>query len=200
MKVLWFILLLSSLPSFAGEVANGGAGNGASSDQPQSYFKQTESIDADTSPFAISAKECGEANQNQCTPDRLKGKTMCGMAVRLTVKCMSKVLGHDSGCSGQCGNGKDFVNCSNGELEKCGYKKIIPTTSKECTLPGAVLAYSKSPTMRGRIYGHVEFVCGKEEYCSIYSKPHKKPWPRETADGCWYPDLDAQKKSREVGV
>lgn len=136
--------------------------------------------------FSSAAQECGEAKQKECAPDNFGGRTMCGMAVARMLKCMAPVVGAREGCTGGCGHGKDFVNCNTGQMEKCGYTKLPPTDSR-CKMAGAVLAYAQSPTARGQIYGHVEFVCGNNRFCSVYKDPHDRPWPRYPADSCWYP-------------
>jgi len=139
--------------------------------------------------FMPAAKECGEKAQIECQPSRRGGRTMCGEAVGEAIKCMNERLRLSMAkrCGGHCGNGKEWVNCENGELDACGYKKVSDPDSPECLKPGAVRAYSKSPTTRGQIYGHVEFVCGVQQFCSVYHQPHEKPWPREIPDACWVP-------------
>jgi hypothetical protein len=134
-------------------------------------------------PFQGSAESCGKNAQQRCSPSHFGGRTMCGLAVSQMIKCMAA---NHPGCTGKCGNGKDFVSCGNGQMVKCGYKKM-PPGSTECKMPGAVLAYTHTPTARGSVYGHVEFVCGRNQYCSVYSGPHNRPWPRAPADACWYP-------------
>jgi hypothetical protein len=139
-----------------------------------------------TTSFTNTAKECGEAKQKSCSPANFGGRTMCGRAVAEMIKCMAPSLGAGDGCQGGCGNGKDYVNCKNGQMEKCGYAKISPTDPR-CNSAGAVLSYAQSPTARGSIYGHVEFVCGNNRFCSVYKEPHDRPWPRYPADTCWFP-------------
>ncbi len=141
---------------------------------------------ADSGPFAQTAKECGESRQARNTPANHGGRTMCGRAVAEMIKCMAPSIGGASNCQGNCGNGKDFVRCTNGQMDKCGYAKISPTDER-CKQAGAVLSYTKSPTSRGAMYGHVEFVCGANKYCSVYRAPHDRPWPRTPADSCWFP-------------
>jgi len=138
-------------------------------------------------PFEDMAKKCGTEKQAECTPDKMGGRTMCGRAVAKMLECMKTTVGGSAKCTGRCGNGKDFVNCQNKEMETCGYQKIDDPKDERCRMPGAVLAYTKSPTARGAMYGHVEFVCGRDEYCSVYTKKHERPWPRSPADSCWYP-------------
>lgn len=137
-------------------------------------------------PFEEAARRCGEDMQRLCSPARL-GTTMCGMAVGKMLECMKgNIPGASAGCTGRCGHGKMFVACDNGQMKNCGYQKLSPNDNK-CKMPGAVLAYSQSPTTRGRAYGHVEFVCGQGRYCSVYSQPHGRPWPYPVPDACWYP-------------
>ena len=138
------------------------------------------------SAFANTAKECGEAKQKSCAPSVFGGKTMCGRAVGEMIKCMANTIGGKDGCQGGCGNGKDFVNCSNGQMEKCGYTKISPTDPR-CNSAGAVLSYAQSETTRGKKFGHVEFVCGNNRFCSVYAQTQDHPWPRYPADACWFP-------------
>jgi hypothetical protein len=141
----------------------------------------------DSGPFARTAEECGEAKQRECSPSNFGGRTMCGLAVAKMIACMAPSIGGTSACNGSCGNGKDFVKCQNGQMEKCGYAKIENPDDPRCKQSGAVLSYTKSPTARGSIYGHVEFVCGANKYCSVYKGPHDRPWPRSPADACWFP-------------
>ncbi len=140
----------------------------------------------DSGPFSQTAKECGEAKQRDCAPSKFGGRTMCGLAVAKMIQCMSPSIGGQKDCGGGCGDGKMFVDCKNGQMAKCGYTKISPTDSR-CKQAGAVLSYTKSETKRGKKYGHVEFVCGDNKYCSVYSAPHDQPWPRTPADACWFP-------------
>lgn len=131
-------------------------------------------------------EQCGVEKERSCGPSHFHGKTMCGYAVSQMLTCMADQLGYPN-CKGDCGHGRDFVNCSNGALEKCGYTKHSGT-SPECKLPGAVRAYLHTPTKRGSIFGHVEFVCGVSLYCSVYHQPLSQPWPRgQTPNACWYP-------------
>jgi hypothetical protein len=142
--------------------------------------------------FSKAAQECGEAKEKECSPANFGGRTMCGLAVAKMIKCMSPVIGGKDGCVGGCGNGKDYVNCSNGQMEKCGYAKLPPTDNR-CKLAGAVLSYTQTPTARGSVYGHVEFLCGNNRFCSVYNEPHDHPWPRYPADACWYPASQVSK-------
>jgi hypothetical protein len=139
-------------------------------------------------PLEQAAKECGEKAQVDCSPSRMGGRTMCGMSVAQAIACMRNHLpqANKGLCYGKCGHGNMFVNCSSGQMGTCGYEKISSTDNR-CKMPGAVLAYSKSPTPRGAIYGHVEFVCGRDKYCSVYRQPLNRPWPRSPPDACWYP-------------
>lgn len=137
-------------------------------------------------PFEQMARMCGQTKQRECSPSNFGGRTMCGLAVSEMLKCMSPVTSGGSNCNGACGNGKDFVDCANGQLGHCGYQRLSPNDPR-CRMAGAVLSYQTSPTERGQMYGHVEFVCGRNEYCSVYSQPHSQPWPRYPADSCWYP-------------
>lgn len=145
-------------------------------------------------PFEQTAKECGEKAQRECSPSNLGGRTMCGMAVAKMIQCMGPSTNARPGCTGGCGHGKMFVDCTNGQMKKCGYEKVTPVTSEKCQMAGAVLAYTQSPTKRGAKYGHVEFVCGRGKYCSVYRAPHDRPWPRPTPDACWYPSVGANRK------
>lgn len=147
----------------------------------------------DGGPFAQTAKECGEAKQRECSPSNFGGRTMCGLAVAKMIQCMSPSIGGSKACGGGCGDGKMFVKCTNGQMGKCGYTSIPPNDPR-CKQAGAVLSYEKSPTKRGAKYGHVEFVCGDNKYCSVYSKPHDRPWPRTPADACWFPKSDGGNK------
>jgi|GEM_PF-5527193 len=140
----------------------------------------------DSGPFAQTARECGESKQRECSPSNFGGRTMCGLAVAKMIKCMSPSIGGSAGCTGACGHGKNYVDCSNGQMGQCGYTKISPTDPR-CKQAGAVLSYRQSPTARGSIYGHVEFVCGDNKYCSVYRATHDRPWPRTPADACWFP-------------
>jgi hypothetical protein len=141
----------------------------------------------DSGPFARTAQECGEAKQRECSPSNFGGRTMCGLAVAKMIACMAPSIGGTNGCNGSCGDGKDFVKCQNGQMEKCGYAKIENPNDPRCKQAGAVLSYTQSPTARGSIYGHVEFVCGDNKYCSVYKDTHDRPWPRSPADACWFP-------------
>lgn len=137
-------------------------------------------------PMEDAAQECGERLQRDCSPSNFGGRTMCGYAVAKMLECMKTVTGGDVNCTGACGHGKMFVDCKNGQMKKCGYEKVSATDNR-CKMPGAVLAYTQSPTTRGAIWGHVEFVCGQGRYCSVYRQVHDKPWPRPVADACWFP-------------
>ena len=145
-----------------------------------------------SSGFGQTAKECGESKQKSCSPENFGGRTMCGRAVAEMIKCMANAVGGKDGCQGGCGNGKDYVNCKNGQMEKCGYTKVSPSDER-CKQAGAVLSYAQSPTARGSVYGHVEFVCGNNRYCSVYKEPHDRPWPRYPADACWFPTSGSTK-------
>ena len=146
-----------------------------------------------SAPFEQTAKECGEKAQRECSPSNFGGRTMCGYSVAQMMKCMANSINanNSASCTGRCGNGKDFVNCSSGQMQACGYEKVIPANSEKCAMPGAILAYTQSPTTRGQIYGHVEMVCGRQQYCSVYDQPHNQPWPRPVADACWYPNTSS---------
>lgn len=148
---------------------------------------------ADSGPFAQTAKECGEKAQRECSPSNFGGRTMCGRAVAQMIKCMAPSIGGDRSCGGSCGHGKDFVKCSNGQMQRCGYTSISPTDPR-CRQAGAVLSYTRSPTARGSVYGHVEFVCGDNKYCSVYRQPHDRPWPRAPADACWFPSQNGNQR------
>jgi hypothetical protein len=115
------------------------------------------------------------------------GMTYCGYAVSLMVQCLAQTRGIDCPMNEPCGDGKDFVKCESKFMDKCGYKKVVPSSSPLCAKAGAVFAYNLTPTLNGSRNGHVEFVCGDKKYCSVYAKPGDKQWPWESADGCWYP-------------
>jgi hypothetical protein len=166
MKMICLALTLIALPVFADTFGASGAGSG------------------EYSRFSTTAQECGETNQAACTPDHFGGRTMCGRSVAQMIACMGKSIGKT--CLGNCGDGKGFVDCENGQLKACGYEKVAPGDER-CKKPGAVLAYQSSPTSRGQKFGHVEFVCGENKYCSVYKSPHTQPWPKAPPDGCWFP-------------
>lgn len=146
-----------------------------------------EGITSLPGPYEDTARECGVTKQKENSPDNFGGRTMCGRAIRQMVACMSHAIGGASDCFGRCGeSGKDYIRCPTDELIKCGYESIDPHDLR-CKMPGAVLAYQTSPTARGKRHGHVEFVCGKGQYCSVYREPKTEPWPKNVADACWYP-------------
>ncbi len=177
--VLTLVIFFAPLRSNAAEVVSPGPG-----------MSETDKAAANISPFLSDAARCGSTEQDRCSPDKMGGRTMCGMAVRNMVKCMaSSSLSTSTTSECNCGGGgKDYVNCENGALDKCGYEKVKSFLDKRCSMPGAVLAYTKGgPSERGQTYGHVEFICGVGEYCSVYRKKHDMPWPRPVPDACWYP-------------
>lgn len=142
----------------------------------------------DAGKFSSQAEKCGVTEQKEHGPAKYGGRTMCGRAVAAMVKCMRT---GGSKCSGGCGHGKDYVNCRTGFLENCGYKKISPTTDPRCKQAGALLAYNKgSNSPRGQTFGHVEFVCGLNKYCSVYKEPNTRPFMGKTPDGCYIPGGD----------
>ncbi len=110
---------------------------------------------------------------------------MCGAAVSEMVSCMSKKLHLGAKCEANCGAGKDFVSAScTAKMAKCGYKRAHPG-SPDCARPGAVTAFLRSPTPRGRFWGHVQFGCG-DRFCSSYKTPIEKSWPHgKTPDVCY---------------
>lgn len=130
------------------------------------------------------AYECGVKAQKECHPSNRGGDSRCGEAVKIAVSCMSPAL-TGSKCDSQCGPGKNWVNC--GKLTACGYTKATNPNDPKCHLPGAIRAYSKTHTPMGAKFGHVEFVCGRGKYCSIYDAPLPRPWPRSNADACYIP-------------
>jgi hypothetical protein len=107
------------------------------------------------------------------------------------VGCMArKTMGIS--CSGSCGGAaRDMIDCGDGFLEKCGYKKVPPDKSSLCNTTGAVRVYNTSPTSMGQLYGHTEFVSAPGEYCSIYAQPLDHPWPSGySPSACWFPAKD----------
>lgn len=182
------LFLLGSCLAFAAEVAT-----------PNSSLSPEDQDAAGRSPFLSDAERCGTTCQNNNTPDKHGGNSMCGRSVQEMVQCMSRSLNSTEGCTGRCGHGKNFVDCESGQLEKCGYEKIKSGLDKRCSMPGAVLAYSKTETDAGKIYGHVEFVCGVQKYCSVYKREHNQPWPRPVADACWYPKQKAGEFEKLIG-
>ena len=169
------LIILALWICCSGAFADRDAGGGESSSGNGGPYSQ----------YASDAQKCGEQNQAACTPDKMGGKTMCGRSVAQMLQCMGKTLGKT--CEGNCGNGKDFVKCENGQMKDCGYEKVDSIDDPRCKKPGAVLAYATSPTARGQKYGHVEFVCGDSKYCSVYTSDHEKPWPKDPPDSCWFP-------------
>ena len=131
------------------------------------------------------AEKCGQTVMATVSSRTASGTAACGTRVGEMAKCMGNGMGHP--CGGHCGNGKDFVDCADGALTQCGFTKV-PANSPDCNMPGAIRSYTKTPTPAGTLYGHVEFVCGQGKYCSVYrSGALDRPWPRDNADGCWYP-------------
>jgi hypothetical protein len=177
--------------------------------EPRSKYNDPLPVnDSERGKYLKVVEECGKERQKHCIPERTGGKTMCGMAVGDMVACVIKKIGRNSSpcncgaaeseakCNDPakkcCGNGNDYINCDNGALAKCGYARGYGNghgDPKVCDMPGAVRSYKHTPTNRGKIYGHVEFVCGEKKYCSIYHEPLDHSWPRnQKPDACWIPD------------
>ena len=140
----------------------------------------------------LASQECWEKAETnpQYQTHRTRGgghMTYCGGLVGEAVKCFSQRLGLSMRtCNGHCGNGKDWVNCDNGELKACGFTKLDNPDSPECYKPGAVRAYHSSTTDNGKRYGHVEWVCGENKFCGPYRRnPLDEPYPKKIADACW---------------
>jgi hypothetical protein len=202
-KLLVIFLLLLAGPRILAEQVGSSSSTLPTILQNQKYLSD---------PILAAAQICGPKAQESCSPDNMGGKTMCGDAVAEMVECMGQSMkkkkcsgsckrgNHyapcpkppEDCCYGLCGDGKDFIDCPNDQLKKCGYKQVnLETDSKKCDLPGAVRAFKATSTAAGAKHGHVEFVSGPQQYCSIYAQVIDHSWPRDQdPDGCWYPDPD----------
>lgn len=151
---------------------------------------QSSARAADTSAYRSEAEKCGDQAECKYDPKAMGKRSMCGRSVGEMIQCFSAAINHGNACkSGDCGDGRSYIQCSGGQMTACGYVKESDTSSPKCKEPGAVLSYNTSPTARGQKYGHVEFVCGANpaKYCSVYKQPLSHPWPKAPPDACWVP-------------
>ncbi len=147
------------------------------------------------------AQECGETMQRRTLNETTGTMTYCARAVRRMVGCFASRMGVQdcNAYTANCGDeGKDYVDCTNGALTKCGYRKV-DGDSNLCAVPGAIQAYRQTYTKNGIKHGHVQFGCGTlaaPRYCSVYDGLLTTMWPGDRLpSSCWIPtfapvDLD----------
>lgn len=164
------------------------------------------------SAYLGAAQMCGNRYQDMNNHPPSGATPSCGATVREIVRCFANsapgMLEPGQACSDadvRCANGptgdytSGWVKGENCNLERCGYVSVEPT-SDVCYQPGAIRAYMHaSRTYNGIDYGHAEFVCGPNQYCSVYDQPLPTPFPQQVADGCWVPKFKAG-QARRVNV
>ncbi len=145
--------------------------NGSSGNQPVSEFDSE-------------INRCGVSVMMAHIRETIVGHTMCGEIVKESVQCLAKASGIE-GCNAQCGDGRQWIRCAGADLDKCGYVSV-GGDSPACLNPGSIRTYFASTTERGKLFGHVEFVCGVNKFCSAYQGIHNQPWPEDRKpSNCW---------------